>query len=104
MKLNFNGTQYDTETATLLAEYDDGRSNRDTSHMTEALYRTQDGEYFLFGQGGRTSCYARACPCGGWNNGSSILPVTLERAKGWAKEHLSTEECEAIFGKVLSNP
>ena len=97
-QFHFGNQHYDTETAQLLGQYDNGKAQRDAGHMTEALYRTPEGEYFLFGQGGKSSCYARVCSCGNRDNGARILPITAQRAQGWAQEHLTAEEYAALFG------
>ncbi len=49
---------YDTETATLIAEWENTHDTRDFTYINEALYRTPSGTYFLVGAGGPDTRYA----------------------------------------------
>ena len=58
MRKYINGHRYDTETAKLLGS--DSYSNpSDFDHWSEELYRTNAGLYFLHGEGGPASKYAK---------------------------------------------
>src|SRR3990172_2422569 len=69
MKKVIDGKIYNTETAELLHEWDNGMYGNDFGRCEEALYRTKKGAYFIAGEGGAMSRYARSCgsnsTCGG---------------------------------------
>ena len=100
MKKIINGKKYDTETATLVAEWDNGRYGRDLDRCSEELYRKKTGEYFLYGAGGPMSRYARSCGQNEWRSGEQIIPLSYEAAQKWAEEHLDGDKYEEIFGAV----
>lgn len=98
MKKIINGKLYDTETATYLG-YDMYAGPRDFRYWHEELYRKRTGEFFLYGKGGPASKYAVASVTGsGWDGGRKIIPLTYEKAREWAEEHLSTDDYASIFG------
>lgn len=94
-----NGRRYDTETATQMAEWDNGQY-RSFGFMKETLYRKRTGEYFIYGEGGPQTRYAELVDNNLWSDGSAIRPVSLEKAQKWAEEHLTADEYEEIFGTV----
>ena len=51
MKKVINGKIYNTETATLIHQWDNGRRG-DFSSCEEDLYRTKKGAFFIHGEGG----------------------------------------------------
>lgn len=53
----------------------------------ESLYRTQDGEYFLDGEGGALSKYAQYCEDGSLGAGKDIIPLSKKEAIEWAKKY-----------------
>lgn len=53
MKKIINGKMYNTETATELGDFWNGLSTSDFRNLSETLYRKKNGEFFLYGQGGR---------------------------------------------------
>lgn len=99
MKRIINGKKYNTETATEVGYASSGLSYRDFGWWEERLYRKRTGEFFLHGEGGPMTNYAKYCgdcrACG-----EDILPMTEEQAKMWAERHLDGDEYEAIFGEV----
>lgn len=103
MKKIINNKLYSTETAKKLGEWDNGGGWRDFHHIEEALYRKKTGEFFLFGEGGAASKYAKAEGQNSWTGSSRIMPMTFEEARNWAEEHLSADEYEAIFGEVVED-
>ena len=99
MKKIINGRMYNTDTAELVGEWDNGHSYTDFNYCKEALYRKKTGEYFLHGKGGARS---RWCEWGGncVCDGEGIIPLTITMAKEWAECNLSADEYEEIFGEV----
>lgn len=100
MKKIINGKVYDTDTARRLGEWSDGQGWRDFSHVEENLYRKKTGEFFLHGEGGPATRYARATGQNSWTGGERIMPMSYREAREWAEEHLDGDEYEAIFGQV----
>ena len=94
------GKRYNTELAIKLGECDNRiYDTNDFTYCWETLYRTQSGNYFLYGKGSALGKNAN------WNensDGSSeiIIPMALEEAKEWVQVKLSGDEYEAIFGEI----
>ena len=66
---------YDTETATLIKAHSNGDFG-DPAGFEERLYRTPEGYYFLYGNGGETSPYKK----------ETIKQVSAARAEELQKE------------------
>ena len=102
MKKIINGKVYNTETAVEVGYWSNGQYLSDFSYMREALYRKKTGEYFLFGEGGAMSRYAKSFgDC--WGYGEEIMPLSYEAAQKWAEEKLTGDEYEEIFGEVTED-
>lgn len=99
MRKVINGKMYDTETAKKRSVVCSNCGVNDFGYWEETLYQKKTGEYFLYGEGGPASKYARACGQNEWSGGSEIVPLTIEAAKKWA-EALDGDSYEAIFGNV----
>lgn len=100
MKKIINGKVYDTESAKLIGEWDNGRYGRDFGRCAEDLYQKRTGEFFLHGGGGPMSKYAVSHGDNEWSGGEKIIPLSYDAAREWAESHLPAEEYEAIFGAV----
>lgn len=101
MKKVINNKVYDTDTATYLAWWENQFHPGDFDWKREELYRKKTGEYFLHGEGGAMSEYARPADSssGNWvQGGQKIVLLTYEQANEWAKNHLDTEEYMELFG------
>ncbi len=99
MKKIINGKKYDTETAEFVGEMDNGLCGTDFDCIAESLYRKKTGEFFVYGQGGARTRYARkdgASICGG----CEIVPLSEDEAKKWAERYLDADKYEEIFGEV----
>lgn len=101
MKKIINAKMYNTDTAKELGAWGKGNNTSlfDFTHCAETLYQKTTGEYFLFGEGGPLSKYAEHCGCGS-TDGSKIIPLSIERARDWAEEHISADAYVALFGSV----
>lgn len=98
MKKIINGRLYDTDKAAYLG-YDLYAGPRDFEYWREELYKKRTGEFFLYGQGGPASKYAVASVTGsGWDGGEKIIPLSYDKARQWAEDHLSVEAYGEIFG------
>ena len=102
MKAIINGKRYDTETAELIAYWDNGRGESDHSHRCESLYRTKSGAYFLHGSGGPLTEWKR--PAGDmWTSGEGIQPLPLFEALAWCEGHASSDVLEEHFGDHIQD-
>lgn len=98
MKRIINGKKYDTDTAKAMLSYSNAYTG--FSHVCETLYRKKTGEFFLYGEGGPMTSYAKPCGDNSWSGGSRITPFTEKEARDWAERHGDADEYEAIFGEV----
>ncbi len=103
MKKYINRKAYDTDTATMIAEHETGELTSDLTYACETLYRKRSGEYFLHGEGGAMTVYARNVGFGNTGYGERIIPLTYGQARTWAEEHMSTEAYNAEFGELAED-
>ena len=98
MKQIINGKKYDTDTAKFLLS----RSNNCTgfSYCYEELYQKRTGEFFLYGEGGPMTKYARSCGDNSWSGGREITPLTEAKAKKFVETYGDADDYENIFGEV----
>lgn len=99
MKKVIRGSRYDTETARVLGRRTNGLLPGELEYVSETLYRTKAGKFFLHGEGGPKTAYSERTATG-WKGGECITPIEVEQAQGWAEEHLDADEYEGIFGAV----
>ena len=100
MKKIINNKLYDTATAKKLAEWDQNGADAQ-NYIAESLYRKKTGEFFIFGNGGVNTKYAKIGRSKGFEPGCEILPLSLDQAKAWASDHLSSHEYDDIFGDII---
>lgn len=84
MKRVINCKLYDTEAAEQIAQYAPNTDRGDFNFLMETLYRTEDGEYFLHGEGGPKTKYAKRRN-GGRAGSKEIKPLTDEQALDWCE-------------------
>lgn len=84
MKAVIHGLKYDTEHATHLADYRRGAPG-DFGAWEESLYRTENGRYFLAGEGGPKTKYATRHPDGGASGGRKVIALTEDEAAEWCE-------------------
>lgn len=98
MKKVINRKVYDTDTAQLVGEWENGVGRGDFSYTKEALYKKKTGEYFLYGYGGPASAYAE---WSGYNNaytkGDGFTLLTFDEARDWAEKRLDADEYLKFF-------
>ena len=87
MKRVIDGKLYNTETATKIGSYWNGLSTSDFRRVSEELYRTKSGNYFLAGTGGPLTPYAESNGESSWGS-SRIIPLSKEEAFEWVQQHL----------------
>ena len=100
MKTIISGRRYDTETAEEVAKFWNGLSGNDFRSLSESLYRTKNGAYFLAGEGGPMTRYAQ--PCGdATGGGSCIFPLSDEEALEWLEGHGEMDAIEKYFAASI---
>lgn len=100
MKKIINGKKYDTDTATVVDDYDNGIYDSDFRYLSETLYRKKTGGFFIYGYGGAMTEYAVACGLNSWGGSYKIIPLTIDEAKIWMEEKGSAEKYIEFFGDV----
>lgn len=86
MKAIANNKVYDTNTATEIYEYWNGRGRSDFRKLTETLYRTPNGNYFIHGIGGPLTDWAESYG-NGKEEGEGIRALTHEQVLAWIEAH-----------------
>lgn len=76
MRAIINGKRYDTDTADELCQLTCNAYMGDFRWHDTRLYRTRRGTFFLAGEGGPASMWARAAAGGGSREGSGIRVIT----------------------------
>jgi hypothetical protein len=101
MKQVINGKLYDTESAEQLAKYAPVKDRQDFNFLKEVLYKTEKGSYFIHGQGGPKTKYAKKK--GSTTSGSSeIRPLTDEEALSWCEDkQLDGEVVASEFSDLI---
>lgn len=100
MKSIINGKKYDTDTAQEIVSHDNGLGSGDFRSLSETLYLKKTGEYFLYGEGGAMTRYARSCGNMSFGGGKKIIPITLDEAKEFVESYCSSDRYEELFGAI----
>jgi hypothetical protein len=109
MKRMFMGEILNTDTASLVHFWNNGKVSTDFQYCKEALYRSPTGRYFIVGHGGPQSIYAISLGRNRWAGSVSIRVVSQQAARQWLDEHyagvkvmgLMESRCQslAVIGK-----
>ena len=100
MKKVIKGSVYNTETAREVGSVaPNGWDTGNFNYLSETLYCTKSGKYFLHGEGHANSRYGVwQGNTGGW--GETIIPYSPNQAAEWAEANLSADEYMNEFGEV----
>ena len=101
MKKISYGRMYNTETAKEVAKLTSNGiySRSDFRWKEETLYLKKTGEFFIYGEGGPMTEYARHVDNGRmW--GESIIPMTKFEAKRWVEKNCEADVYIELFGEV----
>ncbi|OFV71538.1 hypothetical protein [Acetobacterium wieringae] len=98
MKKVIKNKLYNTQSATQLADWENGCPRMDPLYVKENLYIKKTGEYFIHAYGGAATQYAEQSGNNQFTAGEILLPITFEEAESWAKEKLQAEVYDKIFG------
>lgn len=92
MKKIIRGLYYDTDTAKKLAGYYPlPYDTTDFRHYSEELYKKRTGEYFIYGEGGPMSPYAKYAGQNNVEGGEEIKPLSFSEAKEWYKKAMADD-------------
>ncbi len=104
MKSIINGRRYDTDKAIEIGHSSYNGSRTDFQWWSASLYKTpRAGRFFLAGQGGPMSRFARSVDGNGWSGGEGIIPLTDEDALAWAEQELGAETVEEHFADQIED-
>ena len=103
MRKIIEGKRYDTNTAEQIGS--DYYSNfGDFQYWCEELYRTKRGNWFLYGEGGAKSKYARSVGQNEVGGGNDITPLTRSDALAWLEAHdRDSDAIEEYFTDVVED-
>lgn len=94
MKKLINNKVYNTDTAELIAKYNNGSYNFDG--FIEELYKTKKGSYFLYGNGQALSLYS-GCGGGSYWGIETIIPYDWDDVYEWMVKRDLLKEIEEYF-------
>lgn len=102
MKAIIQGKRYDTEKATEVAHFWNGLAASDFGNISETLYLTAKGSWFLHGKGGACSPYSEPCEGGRCRTGGEkIVALTQDEAWHWLEDHHEIEALEKYFANCI---
>ena len=99
MQKIIGGRRYDTSTAELIAEQTNSLPISDADYVREDLYRTAKGNWFILGEGGARSRYAKD----GLGVGRDIIPINANEAQGWLERYSTCGAIEQYFGTEIED-
>jgi hypothetical protein len=103
MKKIINGKRYDTEKAICIGGYQYSIGGN-FNYISEYLYITpRSKSYFLAGEGGAMTKYAKRASDNSYCGGEKIIPLTENDAFVWAQEYLQSEEIEKHFSHMIED-
>lgn len=92
-----NGKLYNTETAELVSEWDNGCNGGDFHRYSEELYRTKKGNWFIYKDGGPMSCMSVPSGSNNWTGSEDIEPLQPEEAFEVMERHNNTKAIAKHF-------
>jgi hypothetical protein len=102
MKATIARKTYNTETATLIGSWSNGCFTTDFAYLSEDLYRTARGAFFVAGEGGARSSYAQSYGSNSVGGGAAIRPLTKDEALDWCEEHDCQDAIEEHFSEMVA--
>lgn len=96
MKKIIDKKVYDTDTSKFIAEYHNGLSQSDHGYISEELYVTKNGQYFLYGSGGPLSIYSESNGNNSWGT-SAIVLMDRNEVYDWLEKYNFADIIEEIF-------
>jgi hypothetical protein len=103
MRAIIDGKRYDTETATLVAGIDGaGCSRSDFRWEDTGIYVTKNDNWFLAGEGGPRTRWARSVG-DGTSGGSGLRPISPSTARKLLEGLGQSEALETYFGSEIED-
>jgi len=98
MKFTIDGQRFDTDKSEAIhASSYEGPKNS-SEWWSETLYRTpRSKRFFLVGEGGPMTRYARRVGFSSYISGARCDPMTDAEARAWAEDHMTADEIDAAF-------
>lgn len=103
MKRVIDGKRYDTDTATLIHDWENMYDRGNFHFYEESLYITKKGRYFLAGSGGAMSPYSESLGGGSYGGGSGLQPISKGQALQWLEEHEGHDAIELYFADEVED-
>ena len=97
MRKLIDGKLYDTTTAEMIHGWDNGFPGSDFKSCSETLYRTKKGAWFLHGEGGPMSQYARSIDNNAMGFGEQIQPMDKDEVITWLESVQGIDELMELF-------
>lgn len=97
MKKVIDGKLYNTETATEITSYSNNLGANDFNNLSETLYKTDNGNWFLKGTGGAMTKYSVSIGNGGRSGSSTIIALTEQEAFQWCETNDEIKVIEQHF-------
>lgn len=99
MEKLIDGKLYDTDSAELITStYPNGTQDRGNFRfLKESLYVTENGSYFIAGEGGAKTKYSQPAASGGTTGGEDIRAVTEEEAFQWCQRRGEVDAAREHF-------
>lgn len=102
MKEQLTGeNEYNPQSSKKLAQWCPAEYSGGFRHEVETLYMTEEGNYFIFSEGGLFSSFHEYSGSGNWYGGTHIRPVSLEEAVMWCEETGNYDTSSSIQEKDL---
>jgi hypothetical protein len=101
MKKIINNRKYDTDKAECVAHYYNAYARSDFNSIDEQLYRTGRDNWFIVGEGGAKTRYARPVGTGGMSGGEALIALTDDEAYDWLEKHDEIEAIEKYFAEYF---
>lgn len=98
-----DGKRYNTDTAQLVYEYDNGRLTSDFSYRSKGLYRTKNGAWFIHHFGGAMTDMAVPVGNNGMGASADIEPVDDDDAFGFLQAHSNERDALEAIDKYFAD-
>ena len=100
MKAIIDGKTYNTDTAEEIASWDNGLDSSDFNYVSEKLFKTKNGTYFLAGDGGARSKYG--INKGDYEiGGEGLEPISDDEALETLERWKDVDAIEAHFAHMI---
>lgn len=100
MKKIIDKKMYDTEKALLLAEYWNGLGGNDFRNISEHLYITNKGQFFLHCSGGALTEYAETNGRNSWGS-ETIIVLDKDETYEWLEKNNEVEVISTYFADCI---